>query len=122
MVEGDERNRLHEIVDALHDEELSVARQLLELLAKGRATPTVTHDGQDGLLDGTADVDDDDEEDEDAERGPEPSPETIAKLTQLTDHELLHLDSLLQNDPAGARHLWRERFGEELEDEGLLGG
>ena len=116
---ADERQRLHEMVDALADDELSVAVHLLELLAKGRA-------GLPGVELAAADDDDDDEddglEDDGDEVGsPAPAPETIAKLTQLTDEELLRLDELLETDPAAARTFWRERFGEELEDESLTG-
>jgi hypothetical protein len=114
-----ERTRLHEIVDALPDEDVSVARQLLELLAKGRAAPTAGGAGHarsgDVGLDGSGlenDADDDD---------PPPSAETIAKLAQLNDDELLRLDDLLESDPAAAKDFWRERFGEELEDDGLTG-
>ena len=113
--QGDERRRLHEIVDGLPDNELSVARQLLELLAKGRASTV----GLDGVLD---DDDDEMEDDGDEVGSPAPSPETIARLSQLTDEELLRLDDLLETDPAAARAFWRERFGEELEDGGLTGG
>ena len=123
-MEGDDRSRLHEIVDGLSEEELPVARQLLELLARGLATsrPTVTNgtdegalDALDDLLDGDAD-DDDDEATDDAD-DPLSSPATIAKLAQLTDDELLRLDVLLETDREAARRFWRERFGEELEDD-----
>jgi hypothetical protein len=114
-----ERTRLHEIVDALPDEDVSVARQLLELLAKGRAAPTAgggrpARSGDVGL-DGSGLEDDADDDD------PPPSAETIAKLAQLNDDELLRLDDLLESDPAAAKAFWRERFGEELEDDGLTG-
>jgi hypothetical protein len=113
-----ERTRLHEIVDALPDEDVSVARQLLELLAKGRAAPTAgggpARSGDVGL-DGSGLEDDADDDD------PPPSAETIAKLAQLNDDELLRLDDLLESDPAAAKVFWRERFGEELEDDGLTG-
>lgn len=115
---GDDRRRLHEIVDGLPDEELSVARQLLELLAKGRNTSPSTGTEPDADED---DDDDDMEDDADEVGGPAPSPETIAKLAQLTDDELLRLDDLLETDPVGAKAFWRERFGEDLDDDGLTG-
>lgn len=115
-VAANERSRLHEIVEALPDDELSVARQLLELLAKGRAASAAARDGvmvAGSALDGA---------DEDADGGgPVASADTIAKLAQLTDDELLRLDDLLETDPATAKQFWRERFGEELEDDGLAG-
>ena len=92
-------------------------------------------DDDDNDSDASASVDaseeDDDDDDDDEDDGleddgdevgsPAPAPETIAKLTQLTDEELLRLDELLETDPAAARTFWRERFGEELEDESLTG-
>lgn len=122
MVDGerpavDERQRLHEMVDALPDDEVSVAVHLLELLAKGRAGLP----GVDLAADTDGDEDDDLEDDDDEVGSPAPAPETIAKLAQLTDEELLRLDELLETDPAAARTFWRERFGEELEDESLTG-
>ncbi len=112
-MEGDERRRLHEIVDRLPEQELALACQLLELLTHGSAA----------LRRGAPDVatppdgHDDDAEDEDEEDGaPATSPETLAKLAQLTDDELVRLDDLLDSDREGARQFWRARFGEELPD------
>ena len=123
-MEGDDRSRLHEIVDGLSEEELPVARQLLELLARGLATsrPTATNGTDDILHDG--ELDEDDEDGADDADDPLSSPATIAKLAQLTDEELLRLDDLLETDREAARQFWRERFGEELEDgsEGNGGG
>jgi hypothetical protein len=104
---GDERSRLHEIVDQLPEHELALACQLLELLARGGdAHPAATSNGHD----------------DDEEPGPqEASPATIARLAQLTDTELLHLDEMLDSDPGAARIFWRERFGEELPDHELGG-
>lgn len=101
----DDRSRLHQIVDELPEDELPVARQLLELLARGLAATQPS-----------ADAPDDDDEDEDDEGAGDPlsSPATIAKLAQLTDEELLRLDGLLESDREAARQFWRERFGEEL--------
>lgn len=99
----DERSRLHQIVDALPAQELSLARRLLELLASGRSA-----NGENGA-----------QEDKIEFTEPEPtetSPEMAARLAQLTDEELLKLDDLLENDRDGARQFWRERFGEELEE------
>jgi hypothetical protein len=110
-VADDERSRLHQIVDELPDDELVVARQLLELLAKGLATPRGT-----ALPNAT----DEDEDDDDVADGQLSSPETIAKLAQLSDEELLHLDDLLESDRDGARQFWRQRFGEELPDDELV--
>ena len=109
-MEGDERSRLHEIVDRLPEQELELACQLLELLAHGRdALRTGATDGA-PAADGQADDDDE---------APVTSPETIAKLAQLTDEELMRLDDLLESDREGARQFWRERFGEELPDDEL---
>ena len=105
---GEERSRLHEIVDQLPEGELALACQLLELLARGRdALPVASTDGHD------------DDVDEPGQK--ETSPETIARLAQLTDAELLQLDELLEADLEGARLFWRERFGEELPDDELGG-
>ena len=101
-MEGDERSRLHEIVDRLPEHELGLACQLLELLVHGR----------DALRTGTPDGADEDE-------APDTSPETIARLAQLTDEELMRLDDLLDSDREGARQFWRARFGEELPDDEL---
>jgi len=102
-VADDDRSRLHQIVDDLAEDELPVARQLLELLARGLAATQPS----------AAAPDDDDEDDEGA-GDPLSSPATIAKLAQLTDEELLRLDGLLESDREAARQFWRERFGEEL--------
>ena len=101
----DDRSRLHQIVDELAEDELPVARQLLELLARGLAATQPA-----------AEADDDDGGDEADEGAGDPlsSPATIAKLAQLTDEELLRLDALLESDREAARQFWRERFGEEL--------
>lgn len=107
----DERSRLHQIVDELREEELPIARQLLELLARGLATPRPTPSASDNGQD--TGVDDDDDEVDD----PLSSPATIAKLAQLTDDELLRLDELLESDREAAKQFWRERFGEEMEDD-----
>jgi len=112
-VEGDDRSRLHQIVDELAEDELPVARQLLELLARGlagRDPVVVTGDG----LDDAADLDDEDDADEE---DPMSSPATIEKLAQLSDDELLRLDELLATDREAARQFWRHRFGEELADD-----
>jgi len=104
---GDERSRLHEIVDQLPESELALACQLLELLARGRGPlPAESANGHD-----------DDEEPGQKEA----SPATIARLAQLTDAELLRLDELLEEDLEAARHFWRERFGEELPGDELGG-
>ena len=104
---GDERSRLHEIVDQLPEGELALAAQLLELLARGRdAHPVASTNGHD-----------DDEEPGQKEA----SPGTIARLAQLTDAELLQLDEMLEEDIEAARLFWRERFGEELPDDELGG-
>jgi hypothetical protein len=105
-VEGDERSRLHEIVDRLPEQELALACQLLELLTHGSAALRA---GQPG---GPMAANDADDEDEAA--APDVSPETIAKLARLTDDELLRLDELLASDREEAGRFWRERFGEEL--------
>jgi hypothetical protein len=111
-VEGDDRSRLHQMIDELSDDELPVARHLLELLARGLASPV--HQ----VADIANDDDDagDDEEDEAAD-DPLSSPATLEKLAQLTDEELLRLDALLASDREAARQFWRERFGEELEED-----
>jgi hypothetical protein len=111
-VEGDDRSRLHQIIDELSDDELPVARHLLELLARGLASPM--HQVAD-----IANDDDDTGEDEEDEAAADllSSPATLAKLAQLTDEELLRLDELLVTDREAAQQFWRERFGEELEDE-----
>ena len=121
-VEGDDRSRLHEIVDGLSADELPVARQLLELLARGLATtrPAATN-GADDIL-AADDEDDDEDEDEDDALGSLSSPATLEKLAQLSDEELLRLDALLATDRQAARLFWRERFGEELEDESGMDG
>jgi hypothetical protein len=109
----DERSRLHEIVDRLPEGELALARQLLELLARGRGAR------------GAAAMNGHEDDEEPGPRAaspassPEPSPETVSRLAQLTDDELLRLDELLEHDPDGARQFWRERFGEELPDADL---
>lgn len=108
----DDRSLLHQIVNELREEELPIARHLLELLARGlaapRPTPAASDDGQDNGV-----ADDDDELADD----PLSSPATIAKLAQLTDDELLRLDELLETDREAAKRFWRERFGEEMEDD-----
>lgn len=109
-MEGDDRSRLHEIVDRLPEHELALACQLLELLVHGRAAL------QTGVPDGTTPADGPGDN-EDA--GSDASPETIAKLAQLTDDELMRLDDLLEADREAARQFWRERFGEELPDDEL---
>jgi hypothetical protein len=113
-VEGDERRRLHEIVDRLPEQELALACQLLELLTHGSAALRRGVPGGAPPPDGH---DDDDEADEDG--APATSPETLAKLAQLTDDELVRLDTLLDSDREGARQFWRARFGEELPDDEL---
>jgi hypothetical protein len=119
-VADDDRSRLHQIVDELSEEELPIARQLLELLARGlavpRTTPLASGNGQDT---GAADHDDGDDGDDGDEEVIDPlsSPATIAKLAQLTDDELLRLDELLETDREAAKQFWRERFGEEMEDD-----
>jgi hypothetical protein len=109
-VEGDDRGRLHQIVDDLSDDELPVARHLLELLARGLASP----------MHQVADIADDDAIDDGEEDGaaddPLSSPATLARLAELTDDELLRLDALLESDREAARQFWRERFGEEMDD------
>jgi hypothetical protein len=113
QVEGDERSRLHEIVDRLPEQELSLACQLLELLTHGSAALRAGRPG------GTSATDEDDD-DEDEAAAPATSPETIAKLAQLTDEELLRMDELLDSDREGAKQFWRQRFGEELADDELI--
>jgi hypothetical protein len=108
-VEGDERSRLHDIVDRLPEQELALACQLLELLTHGSAAL------RRGAPDGVTPASDDDDEDE----APATSPETLARLAQLTDDELMRLDDLLVSDREGARQFWRARFGEELPDDEL---
>ncbi|MCC7372762.1 MAG: hypothetical protein IT306_30400 [Chloroflexi bacterium] len=103
---ADERRRLHELVDQLPGEELALAAQLLELLVHGRGGRGVA------LTNGH----DDDEEPEAVDA----SAETVARLAQLTDEDLLRLDELLESDPEGARQFWRERFGEELPADDLM--
>jgi hypothetical protein len=115
-VPDDDRSRLHQIIDELADEELSIARQLLELLARGLAVPPLTTttgsgNGQDHVIE----VDDDDADDTAAD--PLSSPAMLARLAELTDDELLRLDELLETDREAARRFWRERFGEEMEDD-----
>jgi len=110
-VEGDERSRLHEIVDRLPEHELGLACQLLELLAHGRDALRT------GTPDGAIAADGQDNADED--EAPDTSPETIARLAKLTDEELMRLDDLLESDREGARQFWRERFGKELPDDEL---
>ena len=113
-MEGDERARLHEIVDRLPEQELGLACQLLELLTHGsvalrRGTAADATPG-DGHVDGDG---------EDGDGAPVTSPETLAKLAQLADDELVRLDDLLDADREGARQFWRARFGEELPDDEL---
>jgi len=115
-VEGDDRSRLHQIIDELSDEELPVARHLLELLARGLASTehrvaAIANDDDDHL------DEDGDEDEDDAADNPLSSPEMLAKLAQLSDDELLRLDDLLESDREGARQFWRERFGEEMADD-----
>lgn len=116
---GDERSRLHEIVDQLPEGELALARQLLELLAQGRgahgAAATNGHedDGEPGPQAASS------PHTVVAEGGVGPSPETVKRLAELSDEELLRLDDLLETDPEGARTFWRARFGEELPDADL---
>ena len=105
---GDERSRLHEIVERLPEQELSLACQLLELLTHGSAALRA------GQEDGASPIA---EDDDDEAMTPATSPETIAKLAQLTDDELLRLDELLDTDRAGAKQFWRARFGEDLADD-----
>jgi hypothetical protein len=112
-VEGDDRSRLHQMIDELSDDELPVARHLLELLARGLASPA--HQVAD-IANDDDDAGDDGEEDETVD-SPLSSPATLAKLAQLSDEELLRLDALLASDRAAAQQFWRERFGEELEDD-----
>ena len=109
-MEGDERSRLHEIVDRLPEEEVPLACQLLELLTHGRAA--VRAGAPDGATNAARDDDDED-------GAPATSPETLAKLAQLSDDELMRLDDLLDSDRDGARRFWRARFGEELPDDEL---
>jgi hypothetical protein len=109
-VAGDERSRLHEIVDRLPEQELSLACQLLELL---------TH-GSGALRAGTAASTATAEEGDDEDVTPATSPETITKLARLTDEELVRLDEMLDSDREGARQFWRQRFGEELPDAELV--
>ena len=109
-MEGDERSRLHEIVDRLPEQELALACQLLELLAHGRDALRTGLPGGPPPANGS--------EDDDGAT-PDVSPETIAKLAQLTDEELMRLDDLLESDREGAREFWRSRFGEELPDDEL---
>jgi hypothetical protein len=111
---GDDRSRLHQIVDELPEDELAVARQLLELLARGRATVAPRP------ADGASNDDDDEDDDEEEEDQTTASPETIAKLAQLSDEELLRLDELLATDRDAARQFWRDRFGEDLADDELI--
>jgi hypothetical protein len=113
-VEGDDRSRLHQIIDELSDEEVPVARHLLELLARGLAA---TEHRVADIANDDDDASDDEDEDDEAADDPLSSPATLAKLAQLTDDELLRLDALLESDRAAARQFWRERFGEELEDD-----
>ena len=110
-MEGDDRSRLHEIVDRLPEQELALACQLLELLTLGRDALRA------GTPDGALTADGHAENGEEAEL--DTSPETIAKLAQLTNDELMRLDDLLESDREGARQFWRERFGEELPDDEL---
>lgn len=112
-MEGDARSRLHEIVDRLPVSELELAGQLLELLMHGRAALRF------GQPDGSAMLPPDDDDDAPEAAQDTTSPETIAKLADLTDDELLRLDDLLASDRAGAQQFWRERFGEELPDDEL---
>ncbi|MGE3269928.1 MAG: hypothetical protein AB7P40_14345 [Chloroflexota bacterium] len=101
---ADERRRLHEIVDQLPEKELGLACQLLDLLTRGReALQPAPANGHD----------------EDTSDQAEASPETIRRLSQLTDAELLQLDAWLESDTEAARRFWRERFDEELPDHEL---
>jgi hypothetical protein len=103
------------MIDELSDEELPVARHLLELLSRGLAS---TEHRAAAIANDDDDAGDDDEEEEDgAADDPLSSPEMLAKLAQLTDDELLRLDSLLESDREGARQFWRARFGEEMDDD-----
>ena len=111
-MEGDERSRLHEIVDRLPEQELALACQLLELLTHGSAA--LRRGAPDGATPTNGEDDDDTEE-----GAPATSPETLSKLAQLTDDELMRLDNLLDADREGARQFWRARFGEELPDDEL---
>jgi hypothetical protein len=113
-VEGDERSRLHQIIDELSEEELPVARHLLELLARGLAS--AEHRAA-AIANDDDDAGEDDEDEDEALGDPLSSPEMLAKLAQLTDDELLRLDALLESDREGARLFWRERFGEEMDDD-----
>ena len=110
-MEGDDRSRLHQMIDELSDDELPVARHLLDLLARGLGSPV--HQVADIANDDDAGDDDED----DAADDPLSSPATLEKLAQLTDEELLRLDALLASDREAARLFWRERFGEELDDD-----
>ena len=61
-MEGDDRSRLHQIIDELSDDELPVARHLLELLARGLAAPLhqvadIANDDDDAGEDEEEDVD-----------------------------------------------------------------
>jgi hypothetical protein len=115
-VADDDRSRLHRIIDELADEELPIARQLLEILARGLAVPPLTTTtGSGNGHDHAIEVDDDDEDDTAAD--PISSTAMLARLAELTDDELLHLDELLATDREAARRFWRERFGEEMEDD-----
>ncbi len=109
-MEGDDRSRLHQMIDELSDEELPVARHLLELLSRGLAS---TEHRAAAIANDDDDAGDEDEVADD----PLSSPEMLAKLAQLTDDELLRLDALLESDREGARQFWRERFGEEMDDD-----
>lgn len=110
---GDERSRLHEIVDRLPEAELSLACQLLELLMHGSAALRASRPGgtlsdpPEGFGNGAGDGVDE----------AVTSSETIEKLAQLTDEELLRLDELLETDREEAKQFWRDRFGEELADD-----
>jgi hypothetical protein len=112
-VEGDDRSRLHQMIDELSDEELPVARHLLDLLSRGLAS---TEHRAAAIANDDDDAGEDDDEGEVAE-DPLSSPEMLAKLAQLTDDELLRLDALLESDREGARQFWRERFGEDMDDD-----
>ncbi len=110
-MEGDERSRLHEIVDRLPEHELALACQLLELLTHGSDALRA------GTPDGTTTAAEQEDDDEDGAQVT--SPETIARLAQLSDDELMRLDDLLDSDREGARQFWRARFGDELPDDEL---
>src|SRR4051794_11752161 len=77
-VEGDDRSRLHQMIDELSDEELPVARHLLDLLSRGLAS---TEHRAAAIANDDDDAGEDDDEGEVAE-DPLSSPEMLAKLAQ----------------------------------------